>query len=232
MTSELRKKIWNFCREWVAPFLLIALVVTSFRSAIADWNDVPTGSMKPTILEGDRIFVNKLAYDLKIPFTTWHVTEWSAPARGDIVVFFSPEDGKRLVKRVIALPGDIVELRDNMLYLNNLPLNYEPLEKETIDQVEPDLQSRCQFFCENLIGIKHPVMIDPSRPAMRSFGPAEAPDNCYFMMGDNRDNSADSRYFGFVERRRIVGRASRVALSVDRNDYYLPRWDRFLRKLP
>ena len=85
---------------------------------MADWNDVPTGSMKPTILEGDRVFVNKLAYDLKVPFTTWHITEWSNPHCGDIVVFFSPKDGKRLVKRVIGLPGDTVELQNERLVIN------------------------------------------------------------------------------------------------------------------
>ena len=84
---------------------MLALVMFSMRSSLADWYHVPTGSMKPTILEGDRVFVDKLAYDLKVPFTTWHLAEWSQPQRGDIVVFFSPKDGTRLVKRVIGLPG-------------------------------------------------------------------------------------------------------------------------------
>ena len=90
-------------REWVKPLLLIGLVMFSFRSAVADWNDVPTGSMKPTILEGDRIFINKLAYDLKFPFTRWRLAQWKDPAWGDVVVLLSPEDGKRLVKRVVGL---------------------------------------------------------------------------------------------------------------------------------
>src|SRR3954449_2152472 len=85
---------------------LLALVIFAARSSLADWNDVPSGSMKPTILEGDRLYVNKLAYDLKIPFTTFHLAEWSNPQRGDIVVFFSPHDGQRLVKRAVGLPGD------------------------------------------------------------------------------------------------------------------------------
>src|SRR5712672_2734100 len=89
-------------RFWRQVLVLAFIFVTlsAIRSAIADWNDVPTGSMIPTILEGDRIFVNKLAYDLKVPFTTWHIAEWSNPQRGDIVVFYSPKDGRRLVKRV------------------------------------------------------------------------------------------------------------------------------------
>src|SRR5262249_34269477 len=93
-------------REWIRPCAVIAAVVFPFKSAIADWNWVPTGSMKPTILEGDLVFVNKLAYDLKVPFTLQRLAHWDDPVRGDIVVFFSPHDGTRLVKRVIALPGD------------------------------------------------------------------------------------------------------------------------------
>src|ERR1041384_5377117 len=97
------RKLW---KEEIRPLVILALVLFSIRSSLADWNDVPTGSMKPTIVEGDRVFVNKLAYDFKVPFTTWHQAEWSNPRRGDIVVFYSSHDGKRLVKRVIGLPGD------------------------------------------------------------------------------------------------------------------------------
>src|SRR5512135_1934600 len=99
-------RLRHWWRKEIRPLLLLVLVVCSIRSSLADWNDVPTGSMNPTILEGDRIFVNKLAYDLKVPFTTWRLARWGGPARGDIVVFAAPEDGKRLVKRVIGLPGD------------------------------------------------------------------------------------------------------------------------------
>ena len=100
-----KQKIRQFWYGWGCPLLIAALVATSFKSAIADWNVVPTGSMNPTIVEGDRIFVNKLAYDLKIPYTTHHLAKWQNPERGDIVVFFSPADGQRLVKRIIGLPS-------------------------------------------------------------------------------------------------------------------------------
>ena len=119
------KERWrNFVRHDAKPLLITVLVLSAFRSAIADWNDVPTGSMKPTILEGDRVFVNKLAYDLKFPFTTWHLAQWDNPKRGDIVVFYSPLDGKRLVKRVVGLPGDRIELRNNRLLVNDAPVTY------------------------------------------------------------------------------------------------------------
>ena len=96
-------------------FALFILLMIVFRSALADWNTVPTGSMKPTIVEGDRIFVNKLAYDLKIPLTSISVHEFADPKRGDVVVFDSKAADTRLVKRVIGLPGDLVEMRDNRL---------------------------------------------------------------------------------------------------------------------
>jgi signal peptidase I len=109
-----RERWKNLWRETKALALTI-IILTAVRSAIADWNDVPTGSMNPTIVQGDRVFVNKLAYDLKVPFTTWHLAQWSNPKRGDIVVFFSPVDGTRLVKRVIGLPGDKIELANDRL---------------------------------------------------------------------------------------------------------------------
>src|SRR5262245_29402594 len=107
------RKLW---KEWILPFLIILILGCSLRSAVADWNYVPSGSMKPTILEGDRIFVNRMAYDLKVPFTTWRIAQWADPQRGDIVVLYSPQDGKLLVKRVIGLPGDVIELRNNQLF--------------------------------------------------------------------------------------------------------------------
>ena len=114
----------------IRVFMLMLLVVSSLRSALADWNDVPTGSMKPTIEEGDRVVVNKLAYDLKIPFTTIEVAKWGDPQRGDIVVLFSPVDGVRLVKRVIAVPGDRIEMRQNQLYANGQAASWKPIGEE------------------------------------------------------------------------------------------------------
>src|SRR5882724_11006344 len=100
MNAEtLRARARHLWRKELKPLVILAIVLFSVRSSLADWNDVPTGSMKPTIQEGDRVFINKLAYDLKVPFTTWHIAEWSNLKRGEIVVFYSPYDGKRLVKR-------------------------------------------------------------------------------------------------------------------------------------
>ena len=94
MDKQWKKRLLLFYRGWGFSLIIAILIATSFKSAIADWNDIPSGSMKPTILIGDRIFVNKLAYDLKLPYTTWHLAQWADPECGDIVVFSSPNDGK------------------------------------------------------------------------------------------------------------------------------------------
>ena len=217
------------CRWWrqeIRPLLILAVVMFSLRSSLADWNVVPSGSMEPTILVGDRVLVNKLAYDLKVPFTTWHIAQWSNPQRGDIVVFFSPKDGTRLVKRVIGLPGDTVELRNDRLVINGQPVDYTTLEPQIPGQLAGPERDHGVFATEQLPTHAHAVMAINGVPAMRTFGPVHVPDGHYFMMGDNRDNSFDSRYFGTVDRGQIVGRATSIVLSFDKNNYWLPRWSR------
>ncbi|MGZ5494769.1 MAG: signal peptidase I [Thermoanaerobaculia bacterium] len=211
----------------IRGFLVILLIVSSMRSALADWNDVPTGSMKPTIQEGDRVVVNKLAYDLKVPFTTIELLKWSDPQRGDIVVLFSPVDGTRLVKRVIAVPGDRVAMLNNQLYVNGAAAKTAPLRGPVTD----DEQGMAWVTDETLAGRTHQVMFTPQISAMRSFPPMIVPAKHYFVMGDNRDNSNDSRFIGFIERRRIVGKATAVAFSLDRDHHWAPRFDRFFTKL-
>ena len=219
-------------REWVRPFILILAVMGTFRSAVADWNHVPTGSMKPTILVGDRIFVNKLAYDLKIPFTRVRLADWGLPQRGDLVVFFSPADGKRLVKRVVALPGERVSMSDNQLMVNGRKIAYEPLDPSIIEELGvKDRQGRT-FSQERLGSRVHPVMMVPSRPSRHSFEEMVVPEGHYYVMGDNRDESFDSRWFGVVPEHLIVGRAIAIAISVDPDHFYLPRWHRFFSGLP
>ncbi|MFM8469884.1 MAG: signal peptidase I [Limisphaerales bacterium] len=230
--ARLKPAARRFWVEWLKPCLLIVLVTTALRSALADWNDVPTGSMKPSILEGDRVWVNKLAYDLKVPYTTWHFAEWDNPARGEVVVFFSPANGQRLVKRVIGLPGDTIELRDNRLFLNGRAVDYTALDPTVVNAVPTAQQPRHDFASEQLPERKHPVMATPALPALRSFGPATIPSDHYFMLGDNRDNSLDSRYFGPVPRGQIVGRATAVALSFDRERWFAPRWERWFTAMP
>ncbi len=230
-SATFRSRALHWWRKEIRPFLVLALVLFSIRSSLADWNDVPTGSMKPTILEGDRVFVNKLAYDLKVPFTTRHIAEWSNPRRGDIVVFYSPHDGKRLVKRVIGLPGDTIELRNNVLVLNGRPVEYQPIAQELLRDVPIEDLARSVFASEQLPHQSHLVAAIPAVQALRNFGPVRVADGHYFMMGDNRDDSFDSRYYGPVERKQIVGQATSVVLSFDRKHRWIPRWDRFFTSL-
>ncbi len=224
--KQIATKLW---REW-RSLALFFMIMVPFKSAVADWNWVPTGSMKPSILEGEMVFVNKLAYDLKVPFTTLHVSTWGNPDRGDVVVFFSPEDGKRLVKRVIGLPGDIVQLRNGVLYLNGLPQQYSstdsaPFRRDVFEDANPVVT------IEHLADCDHYVMSLPGRQAVRSFGPLVVPPDQYFMMGDSRDNSADSRFIGPIPRAAIVGRVPRVLISLDPSRYFLPRPQRFLQPM-
>jgi signal peptidase I len=208
----------------------MAIIVFPLKSALADWNWVPTGSMKPTILEGDLVFVNKLAYDLKVPFTLQRVAAWDNPARGDIVVFFSPYDEMRLVKRVVAVPGDTIELRNNVLLLNGKAMEYEAVNAQAYAR-EIYEDARALVAKEQGTQRSHLVMELPSRRAPRTFAPVTVPPGQYFMMGDSRDNSFDSRFWGFVERKRIVGQANRVLLSFDKNHHYVPRFRRTLSSL-
>ncbi len=226
--AQMLKTFWRESRT----IIIFLIVMVLFRSAIADWNQVPTGSMKPTILEGDRVVVNKLAYDLKVPFTSWQLSQWSDPGRGEIVTFYSPRDEKLLIKRVVGVPGDTVALRNNQLYINNEAASYNELDINIIHQVDLYQQHHHAFFFEEFGEARYPVMLRPSPPNnYNSFGPIEIPEGFYLMLGDNRDNSADSRAIGLVSRDRITGRAHTVAFSVDYDDYYLPRLDRFVRPL-
>lgn len=231
MNKKLAHYAKRFWGAWFRDILIVLAIMIPVRSSIADWNHVPTGSMKPSILECERVFVNKLAYDLKVPLTTWHLAQWSNPKRGDIVVFKIPSQKHRLVKRVIGLPGDVVELNKNRLIINGQTAEYLPLDPRYITYFSSEERSREIFARERLGHLNHPVMAIPAMPANRTFGPITIPANSYFMLGDNRDNSADSRFFGFVERSNIVGKATAVVASFDPDRSYRPRWGRWFKGL-
>ncbi len=202
-------------------FFVFLLLMSVFRSGIADWNVVPSGSMKPTIVEGDRILVNKLAYDVQVPFLYHSLKKLNDPQRGDIIVFDSEVAQLRLVKRVIGLPGDVVEMVDNQLYINGQALQYDVLESH-----QNQIDER-----EDLLGIVHTVRLNREGSRLSSFEPTKVPENFYLALGDNRDNSSDSRVIGFVPRSEIIGRAKKVVMSVDYDRYYMPRGDRFWKTL-
>lgn len=233
-TRHLLKKAPALCnhlwKQWLRPMAVSAAIILPIKSALADLNWVPTGSMKPTILEGDMILVNKLAYDLKVPFTLNRLAEWSDPKKGDIVVLFSPEDGIRLVKRVVAGPGDTIAMKGDVLILNGKTLSYrvesaEPFKSEIYEDSQPVVAK------EQLDRTNHWVMALPGRGAMRDFPEMTVPEGQYFVMGDSRDNSKDSRFIGFVERKQIVGRAEGIVVSANLKRFCLPRFERFFSKL-
>jgi signal peptidase I len=203
-------------------FALFFVLMIVFRSALADWNVVPTGSMKPTILEGDRILVNKLAYDLRIPLTHISLYKFADPRRGDIVIFDSKAADTRLVKRVIGLPGDTVEMRYNRLIINGIEAAYSNIE-DVADAT---------FAMESYLNTSHRIELAPAGVnRFGTFGPVKVPKDRYLVLGDNRDNSADSRVYGFIPRDEIIGNARTIVLSLDYDDYYIPRVDRFFRAL-
>lgn len=223
-------KIWL---DW-RGFLLFVAVMLVFRSAIADWNQVPSGSMEPTILTGDRIVVDKLAYSLRVPFTLTRVAEWTDPERGDIVTFLNPVDDRQFIKRIVGVPGDIVELRHNQLIINGVGATYQALTEDEYANLRIPASSSYRVLRETILGQSRTIMvlryaIDPTASSFRRF---EVPPGNYLVLGDNRDNSGDFRKIGPVSRERILGRAHAVAFSLDADNYYAPRLRRFFVDLP
>ena len=210
----------------IAAFLLCMFM---FRSAVADWNVVPTGSMQPTIQIGDRIVVNRAAFDIRVPFTHYSIAHLADPKRGDIVVVDSGAAHERLVKRVIGLPGDSIAMRGNVLYVNGHAATYTPTSATGIHDDDNDPAS---YDIESLGAMRHVVRLSRFRPSTASnFGPVTVAAGQYLLLGDNRDNSMDSRFIGSVPRSEIVGRARYVAMSFDPQNHYLPRAHRYAAAL-
>jgi signal peptidase I len=206
-------------------FITFMLCMVVFRSAVADWNVVPTGSMQPTIRIGDRILVDKLAYDVRLPLTHVSLLHLADPQRGDIVVLDSQAAHERLVKRVIGLPGDRVAMRGNVIFINGHVARYVA---GSYAGIHDDQRDPAHYEIEHYGVMRHASRLSDYRPSPASnFGPVQVPLGHYLLLGDDRDNSMDSRYFGFFPRNAIVGRARHVVASLDPEHHYLPRPDRF-----
>jgi len=219
--------VWDVIRTWTPAILAVLLV----RSLVAEPFRIPSGSMVPTLAIGDHIVVTKFTYGLRWPLTRVPIGELEAPARGDVVVFVYPGSDTGInhwvdlpipglatydyVKRVVGLPGDAVEVRDNIVHINGKPMAREYKDDYTF------IDDRCseyatRHYTEDLDGVVHDVLNARSYGArMGDFGPVEVPPGEVFVMGDNRDHSADSRVWGFVPLRNIKGKARFVWLSYD-----------------
>jgi signal peptidase I len=186
--------------RWITELIVIVMIVLLIRTFVAQAYNIPSGSMKPTLLVGDFILVNKLVY------------RFSEPQRGDIVVFKYPIDPNiDFIKRIIALPGEEVEVRNNQVFINGKPLPLTEVGRGEENGVR-------KVIYEEVLpeGIKHKVQFYEDFPfSRRDFGPVVVPPNHYFVMGDNRDNSEDSRYWGFLPRENIVGKAFVIYFSGD-----------------
>ena len=206
-------------------FIVFLFCFGLFRTAIADWNPIPSGSMRPTLLEGDVVLVNRVAYDFKLPLTRISMTTIADPGRGDVVTFFSPKNGSRLIKRIVAIPGDVVELRDDVLRVNGTPAGYaDPLT--LTETLANGIELSAIRATEMLAGSSRTVQFLPAVSARRDFGPRTVPEGSYFVLGDNRDNSEDSRFIGFVPRHHIIGRAHHIIVSANIRGNWLPRIER------
>jgi len=175
-----------------------------------------------------------------VPFTLWRIGHpWADPKRGDVVVFFSPDDGTRLVKRCVAVGGDTIQVVDDHLIINGQPLQYGPPDPKLMSHAPLDL-NKIDYETETLgthvhLIQKYKFVTSYLVLDHRNYGPETVPPGKFFMMGDNRDNSKDSRFWTsgpFVPRESIVGKATDVVISLDLDHYWIPRWSRFFTKLP
>jgi signal peptidase I len=213
--------------ENLISFLLALLIVLMIRSSIIEAFKIPSGSMIPTLLIGDHIFVNKFAYGLKVPFSDLvndhptFIVKRDAPHRGDIVVFMYPRDESiYYIKRVIGVAGDIVEIKNKELYINQKLIPRNLFSGAPADKIFKSLDdsryspTNLDLYREQLDQTNHLIMLDKNNFLGESFGPVTVPPDSLFVMGDNRDFSNDSRFWGFVPVKNVKGKAIVIWLSL------------------
>jgi len=216
--------------EWVKS-IAAALVIWFFlRALLVEAFRIPSGSMENTLLIGDFLFVNKALYGAEVPLVGARLPAFREPKRRDVVVFDSVEEpGVNVVKRVIGMPGDTISMEGNVVHVNGRPLD-EPYAIRTDPGSDPEHPQMRGWQVRYLAGRGREIY----RPTLKNWGPLVVPPDSFFVMGDNRDNSYDSRYWGFLGRDRIRGRPLFIYYSFDRNGV-LPltfftaiRWGRIL----
>jgi signal peptidase I len=228
--QEQKAKHKSFYKEWIEPFLIAAIVALFIRQFVVEAFKIPSGSMIPTLDIGDHLLVNKFIYGPRIPFTDLRIFSWKEPKRGDIIVFKYPEDeAKNFIKRVVGLPGDKIEIRKGTLFINDqpVPIIAESAARDSEQAVRSPYYEKPKLFMEQLGGVKHQIQYLRDQSGL-DFLPKLVPADSVFVMGDNRDNSQDSRVWGFVKYDKILGRALIIYWSWDGDERWI-RWERIGR---
>ncbi len=223
--SEIKKKK-SFYREWIEPFLIAAVVALFIRQFGVEAFKIPSGSMIPTLAIGDHLLVNKFIYGPRIPFTDSRIFTWKEPKRGEIIVFKYPEDeSKNFIKRVIGLPGDKIEIKNGKLFINDQPAPVAEVgDAGGKGEGGRPYYGKPKLLEEQLGTVTHEIQYLRNQSGY-DFGPILVPKESVFVMGDNRDNSQDSRVWGFVKYNKILGRALVIYWSWDGGDRWI-RWER------
>lgn len=200
--------------DYARSFFPVLLIVFLLRSFLFEPFRIPSGSLEPTLLMGDFILVNKFDYGLRWPIAHKRIFGQGKPKRGDIMVFrWPPNPSYNFIKRVIGLPGDHIRYIDKELYINGEKVPQVFL-KNSMAQEENGNYWQASEQTENLLGVSHQIFVNPQKES-HNFEDIIVPEGMYFVMGDNRDDSADSRFWGFVPDKNIVGKAMIVWLSWD-----------------
>lgn len=214
----------NALVEWIKSLLIAVALFLVLRTFLVQTFVITSGSMEDTLLVGDMLVANRAAIGSRIPFTSIHVPGYSSPKRGDVIVFDPPhEETLKLVKRLIGLPGDTLEMRDRVLFVNGVAQD-EPYLKHTDlpDDRHPWMEWQRDYLAQGVDRVSY-------APTRDNWGPLVIPDDRYFMMGDNRETSFDSRYWGLLEGWRLEGRAVFVYFSYNKDSYRPFPWIREIR---
>lgn len=212
--------------EYARSFFPIFLIVLILRSFIVEPFRIPSASMMPTLLCGDFILVNKYDYGIRLPVINKKIIDVNSPETGDVIVFRNPEDHTTpFIKRVVGTPGDRVSYRNKVIYINDMPISLQ--SKGGFDgQCVGKRIGEHSLIRETLGGVEHDILINPDSPFSRLAAPIDelVPEGHYFVMGDNRDNSSDSRVWGFVPDDHIIGHAFMIWMNWDMNNSSIMNW--------
>ena len=219
-------------REYGEAIIIAILLALFIRTFIIQAFKIPSGSMKPTLLVGDHLLVNKFIYGIRIPIIDKFLIQFKEPERGDVVVFKWPKDESLdFIKRVIGVEGDTIQIKDKQLYVNNKKVKEQLLDEKIKNQLfgkyNDDEITNADAYEETIGNRKHIILYQPALEKLEknkndNFGPVTVPADSIFVMGDNRDNSEDSRYWGYVKLEKIKGEALIIYWS-------WPHWKRFLK---